>query len=252
MYHFTFEGLGFGGIQPIFEPTIDEETGMYRTVDIECKRGFESVILELMAILKKYIANQSLLHKEIGYLAAVAYMADGSVATAFNDSNPSGLFVKGRGYGADYHKGDECKGNYKSTMEYVNAMILSKYPQGLFLLQEVPCEEGGKKHFRVVHSHTWDMQTTSSNELKHRQQKKKNELIFACVEYLATFNGKYPFTDGEINELTAVLDLLSVLDPHRKMAKDERLQGIGRTLKEEDGTEKPGKIIQFKKRELPR
>ena len=200
----TFHSLGFDGIKNLSNMTFNLAKGRYDTMDFPRARSVHGELL--LPKITDHLAH----HAPKGYVAALAYMLDGSIEYAQRTVGRKHGVNSGI-YGKDFYKTCQyIKAN--SNIECVDSLILTHQPEGLFLLQEIPCDNRKMRRFRIVHESFRD-DRLDEKERKALLAIRKNAIVKSCRDYLRDLGGIEGLSESEILEVVAILDVMKALDP---------------------------------------
>ena len=209
-------------------------------------KGTEPVYKKfLIPVLMKYLQHADLSHKQVGFVAAIAFFEDGSVQYAYNKSSGQQYVVQGGVYAPDRYKneGEACK--FSSNAEFVREIVMKKKPEGLMLFQETPWRED-KYRLRVIHNMPDDTVTAAKEEELSEKDAQRIALMNSCVEYLKQYSNEVEFTGIEQEEVIAILNLIGVLEQREEANRhDKRENRISPGASARIKMGKPAKILQF-------
>lgn len=226
----TFSSLGFEGIKNLSNMTFNLAKGRYETMDFPRAKSVHGELL-----LPKLI-DHLVHHTPKGYVAALAYMLDGSIEYAQRGVGGKKGVNSGI-YGKDFYK--TCQYiNANSNIECVDSLILTHQPEGLFLLQEIPCDNRKMRRFRIVHESFRD-DRLDEKERKALLAIRKKAIVKSCRDYLRDLGGPEGLSESEIMEVVAVLDVMKALDPREMSGFTKRRAN---RKKKTDGN----KILKFR------
>lgn len=181
--------------------------GRYDTVDLPRTKSVHEEFL--MPMLGDYVMQT----EPKGYVAAVAYLLDGSIAYAQRMAGRK-YAVKGGGYDKDFYK--TCGFiDADSNIECVDSIIMTHQPEGLFLFQEIPCEDRKKRRFRIIHESSRD-DRIDAKEQKALLAIRKRTIVKSCTQYLRDLGGIEGLSEEEFAGVVAILEVIKKLDPEVK------------------------------------
>ena len=201
----TFGSLGFEGIRNLANMRFNVSKGRYETFDFSAAKTFHRQFL--MPTVVKHLTHG----EPKGYVAALAYMLDGSIEYAEKAMDES-FVVRSGVYDAEFYK--TCNYiNANSNIECVSSLILTHQPEGLFLYQEIPSEDRKVRRFRVIHESYRD-DRIDEKERKALLAIRKKAIVKACMGYLNDVRGVEELSEEEKGEVLAILELIGVLSPN--------------------------------------
>ncbi|MBR6478026.1 MAG: hypothetical protein IKS85_06230 [Lachnospiraceae bacterium] len=232
----TFNSLGFEGIRNLSSMRFNIAKGRYETLEFS---GTKSVAKEfLVPMVVRYLTAA----QPKGFVAALAYMQDGSIEYAKRITG-RGFAVKTGCYDKDFYK--TC--NYidaTSNIQCVDSLIMTHRPEGLMLFQEIPCEDRKKRRFRIVHESFRD-DKIDEKERKALLDIRKRTIVKSCTEYLKDLGGIEGLSEEELDGVVAILDVIRALDPNVKKLPIGQKKARRR---KKDGE----KILKFREGEEPK
>ena len=204
--------------------------GRSETVDLPRTKPVHEEFL--MPMLGDYVSQA----EPKGYVAAVAYMLDESIEYAQRMAGKKSV-VKGGGYEKDFYR--TCGYiDADSNIECAGSIIMTHQPEGLFLFQEIPCEDRKKRRFRIVHESSRD-DRIDAKEREALLAIRKRAIVKSCTQYLRDLGGIEGLSEEEIQEVIAILETLRILDPKEGNAWPKKRHGRKR---KDDGE----KILKFR------
>ena len=228
MQNLTFRYLGFEGVKNIAVMRFNVAKSRYETMDFPRGKSVHDDLL--VPLMGKYLTK----NYPKGFVAALAYMLDGSIEYAQHGEEGTYL-VKGGKFEKDYYK--ICNAiDSSSNVECIGSLIMAHQPEGLMLLQEIPSEDRKQRRFRVVHESPWD-DRIDEKERKALLEIKKRAILNSCAEYLRELDGPEQLSEEEIRQVVAIFGVIETLDPQGKSVK----LGKGKDGRKKDGRKKDGK-----------
>ena len=226
----TFKSLGFEGIMNLAVMRFNTAKGRYETVDLPRTKSVQEEFL--MPMLGDYVSQA----EPKGYVAALAYLLDGSVAYAQRLAGRK-YAVKGGVYDKDFYQ--TCGYiDADSNIECVDSIIMTHQPEGLFLFQEIPCEDRKKRRFRIIHESSRD-DRIDAKEREALLAIRKRAIVKSCTQYLRDLGGIEGLSEEELAGVVAILEVIKYLDPEAKAIPLKKR----RNTRRKDGGEK---ILPFR------
>lgn len=226
----TFKSLGFEGIMNLAVMRFHTAKGRYDTVDLPRPKSVHEGFL--MPMLGDYVTQA----EPKGYVAALAYLLDGSIAYAQRMAGKK-YAVKGGVYPKDFYQ--TCGYiDADSNIECVDSIIMTHQPEGLFLFQEIPCEDRKKRRFRIIHESARD-DRIDAKEREALLAIRKRAIVKSCIQYLQDLGGITGLSEEELAGVVAILEVIKYLDPEAKAIPLRKR----RNTKRKDGGEK---ILHFR------
>lgn len=225
----SFQNLGFEGIRNLADMRYSIPKGRYEYVDFIRTKSVHA------DFLKPLVQDYASRHPAEGFVAALAYMLDGSVEYAWREMR-NGSVISCGFYHKDFYK--ICNYiNATSNIQCVNSLVMTYQPVGLMLYQEISSENQKVRRFRTIHESVRD-DRIDEKEKKALLDIRKRAILKSCTEYLRDLGGIEGLSEGEVQEVIAILDVIKTLDPR---AGDLPLKGRNSKKRKKNG----GKILKF-------
>jgi len=209
----TFVDYGFSGFPEILPIVKGKKVPPAEVVLPRNKEACKKYLAFQMEALDLTSPKQGWQHA--GLVLALAYFLDGSVechGREFGVENAASLTIT---YAPEFYKTPECPKGCGSNLEAMSRIYVPKGPEALLILQEIPGEPKNY-HFRLIH--------TARVKPGTGKLAKKLRLLDACTSYFQTFQGKEVYTRQDINEIRAIMEFVSILDPQEKYVDREEFR----------------------------
>ena len=238
----TFSDLGFDGISNLATIRTDPKDGCMLPMLFSKKS--KSIHEGLLTpTIMKHLQHDHIIHEDTGFIAAIAYLLDGSVQYAYNKSNDRCFRVESGRYEPERGAKEGCSGN----AEFVRRKVMQMHPEGLMLYQEIPWDEENYA-FRIIHDTPEDTAEGLSAEAeKIRQRNARITMGNACFAFLQGFNGREVVTEAEADEIQAALTLLDAMERHDGFIDkdDDMVKAIGDSHTKGKSGGRRAKILRF-------